>query len=259
MEQEVNVGEKILSTAEGGRQILSILETYIGYCKGEEEIKIITKYLNSIRATQENDGRSATHKAVAIGAASFAVTHSLASYLYARKELSKRLIGRAVSKKLVTRIGYVGDCLTIVESIFNVRQAFLEKNEMQAFAYMGATAAGAASLVFSVKGVSISLPAIMASGASGSSIALVVLKAVWPILVLAAISLVASWLAARYAFSPLVRFFANYLFNQVELKKLGLDYSQLTTEAIMQVIDAKKRSEERRVGKECRSGWWPYQ
>src|SRR5690554_8175931 len=77
--------------------------------------------VNSIRATQENDGRSASHKAVAIGAASFAVTHSLASYLYARKELSKRLIGRAVSKKLVTRIGYVGDCLTIVESIFNMR------------------------------------------------------------------------------------------------------------------------------------------
>src|SRR5690554_731579 len=79
MEQEVNVGEKILSTAEGSRQILSILETYISYCKGEKEIKIITKYLNSIRATQENDGRSASHKAVAIGAASFAVTHSLAS------------------------------------------------------------------------------------------------------------------------------------------------------------------------------------
>src|SRR5690554_7849083 len=57
MEQEVNVGEKILSTAEGGRQILSILETYISYCKGEKEIKIITKYLNSIRATQRSEER----------------------------------------------------------------------------------------------------------------------------------------------------------------------------------------------------------
>lgn len=45
-----------------------------------------------------------------------------------------------------------------------MRQAFLEKNEMQAFAYMGAAAAAAASLVFTVKGVSISLSAIMASG-----------------------------------------------------------------------------------------------
>ncbi|GAO30411.1 hypothetical protein JCM15548_12679 [Geofilum rubicundum JCM 15548] len=49
MERPVNVGEKILSTAEGAHQILSILETYIGYCKGEKEIKIITKYLNSIQ------------------------------------------------------------------------------------------------------------------------------------------------------------------------------------------------------------------
>src|SRR5690554_1343573 len=334
MEQEVNVGEKILSTAEGGRQILSILETYISYCKGEKEIKIITKYLNSIklsdfefktalatlddilayaeeigldarlrgsvndkniisrtilevldsgesipyiriaprataairkvdellqkakleevgmglavfnlvnsiRATQENDGRSATHKAAAIGAASFAVTHSLASYLYARKELSKRLIGRAVGKKLVTRIGYVGDCLTIVESIFNVRQAFLEKNEMQAFAYMGATAAAAASLVFTVKGVSISMTAIMASGA-GASAAGTVLLAIWPILVLAALTIFFAWLAASTAYSPQVLFYANYLFNLDGLKDLKLNYAELTCEALMAEIEANK-------------------
>lgn len=155
MEQEVNVGEKILSTAEGGRQILNILETYISYCKGEKEIKIITKYLNSIRATQENDGRSASHKAVAIGAASFAVTHSLAS-------------------------------------------------------------------------------------GAGASVAGTVLLAIWPILVLAALTIFFAWLTASTAYSPQVLFYANYLFNLDGLKDLKLNYAVLTCEALMAEIESNK-------------------
>ena len=115
-------------------------------------------------------------------------------------------------------MGVIADGLCIIESVLNVRQAFLVRNNMQAYAYMGATAVSVASLVFTIKGT-ITVSAAIGTGTGG--VGLVVLKAIWPLLILAALAIFFVWWTASLAFTPLVTFYANYLFNKKGIAELG--------------------------------------
>lgn len=336
MTKAVNVGDGLLDKADGAIQVLNILDTYVGYFDGEKQIKILTKYLNSVsfreldfdvqvskisdileyaeeismeygergiliernqitraiynhldagssiphiritprannaikvtqkwlkgikleelgmglsvfnlitglRGIKDDDSRSDMHKAISVGAASFAATHSIMAYLAARDALAAKMIGRTVSRTLVKKMGVIADGLCIIESVFNVRQAFLVRNNMQAYAYMGATAVSVASLVFTIKGT-VTVSAAIGTGTGG--VGLVVLKAVWPLLILAALAIFFAWWTASLAFTPLVKFYANYLFNKkgiAELKRYAeVNFSKSTHGEIMRLLHTYK-------------------